>query len=79
VRIFEDAVFDDLVKRFLSEEWERFPAPSARVWRALTLRLGAQVKRGSDGAGQPREIAQGSHCIDGHDGDGGVNPIQREG
>jgi hypothetical protein len=42
----EEEAFDRLVKRLLAKEWERFPAPSARVWRALSVRLGSQAKGG---------------------------------
>jgi hypothetical protein len=40
----EEEAFDRLVKRLLAEEWERFPAPGPRVWRALAARLGSQAK-----------------------------------
>ena len=45
----EEEAFDRLVKRLLAEEWERFPAPGARVWRALTVRLGCQANVGTGG------------------------------
>jgi hypothetical protein len=70
----EDEAFDRLVKRSLAQERERFPASSARVWRALVLRLGAQATRESGGAGQSPAIAQDSDYLDGHDG--GVTPIR---
>jgi hypothetical protein len=45
----EEEAFDRLVKRLLSEEWERFPAPGARVWRDLSARLGCQANVGTGG------------------------------
>jgi hypothetical protein len=75
----EDA-FDRLVKSVLAEEWEGFPAPSARVWRALTIRLGtrAQGSQGSrEGAAPLAENGQGSNGGDGHDSDSGAIPLRR--
>jgi hypothetical protein len=54
----EEEAFDRLVKRLLAKEWDHFPAPSVRVWRALSVRLGSQAKRGRLMGPEPTVDAQ---------------------
>jgi len=60
----EEEAFDRLVKRLLAKEWERFPAPSARVWRALSVRLGSQVNSGRLIGPEPTVDAHAGFCSD---------------
>jgi hypothetical protein len=67
----EEEAFYRLVKRVLTEESERFPAPGARVWRALSARLGCQVNVGIGGNEATSSLAedvQSNSGGDAHDG-----------
>jgi hypothetical protein len=66
----EAEAFDRLVKRLLAEDCERFPAPGARVWRALSARLGCQVNVGTGGNEATSSLAedvQSNYSGDAHD------------
>ena len=76
----EEEAFDRLVKRLLSEEWERFPAPSARVWRTLTVRLGCQanvITGGHNAVAPLAEKAKGNASGDTQN-DAGATPLRLE-
>ena len=74
---FEEEAFDRLVKRVLTEESERFPDPGARVWRALSARLGCPANVGTGGNEATTSLAedvQGNNGGDAHDDDAGASP-----
>ena len=64
---FEEEAFDRLVKRVLTEESERFPDPGARVWRALSARLGCKANVGTGGSAATTPLAEDVQSNNGGD------------